>query len=175
MLQQAAPAATAAEEVSRTMDAAADGHVHISNISGSVSVSGWSRNEVEVTGEIGPKVEELIFGERTKIVIDSSEERIKTEFDGVKRTFIPLHAVLRIDEVEKAGRGRITPGAGKVATFPMAMVGPGKPAADEPPWTTTRSAPSSFSARKKVVSMLTFGPPRVPAKKRWMTSSLGMR
>jgi DUF4097 and DUF4098 domain-containing protein YvlB len=54
-------AAAAAEEVNRTMDAAPDGHVHISNISGSVSVSGWSRDEVEVTGKIGPKVEELIF------------------------------------------------------------------------------------------------------------------
>ena len=53
--------AVTAEEVSRSMDASPDGHVHISNISGSVSVTGWSRNEVEVTGEIGPKVEELIF------------------------------------------------------------------------------------------------------------------
>jgi DUF4097 and DUF4098 domain-containing protein YvlB len=54
-------ATVAAEEVNRTLDASADGHVHISNISGSVSVSGWSRDQVEVTGEIGPKVEELIF------------------------------------------------------------------------------------------------------------------
>ena len=77
------------------------------------------------------EVEELLFGERSKLLIDSSEERLKTEFEGVKRTFIPLHAVLRIDEVEKAGRGRITTGAGKVAPFPMAMVGPGKPKADE--------------------------------------------
>jgi len=71
------------------------------------------------------EVEELLFGERSKLLIDSSEERLKTEFDGVKRTFIPLHAVLRIDEVEKAGRGRITDGSGKIATFPMTMVGPG--------------------------------------------------
>lgn len=50
----------AAEDVNRTLDAAADGHVHISNISGSVTVVGWSRDQVEVTGKIGPKVEELI-------------------------------------------------------------------------------------------------------------------
>ena len=64
--------AAAAEEVNRKMDAAADGHVHISNISGSVTVSVWSRNEVEVTGEIGPKVEELIFersGDRITIKV----------------------------------------------------------------------------------------------------------
>lgn len=51
----------AAEEVDRTLDAAADGHVWVSNISGSVTINGWSRNEVEVTGELGRKVEELIF------------------------------------------------------------------------------------------------------------------
>lgn len=50
-----------AEEVDRKLDAAADGHVDISNISGSIAVSGWSRSEVEVTGELGRNVEELIF------------------------------------------------------------------------------------------------------------------
>ena len=49
-----------AEEVDRTVDAAADGHVHVSNIAGEVTISGWSRNEVEVTGELGRNVEELI-------------------------------------------------------------------------------------------------------------------
>ena len=53
-------APVAAEEVDRTIDAARDGHVHISNISGSVAVSGWSNSEVRVTGEIGRNVEELI-------------------------------------------------------------------------------------------------------------------
>ncbi len=66
------------------------------------------------------EVEQLVFGERSKILIDSSEERLKTEFDGVKRTFIPLHAIVRIDEVDKAGRGRITTGDGKIASFPVA-------------------------------------------------------
>ena len=50
-----------AEEVDKTLDAASDGHVHVSNISGSVAISGWSRSEVEVTGVLGRKVEELIF------------------------------------------------------------------------------------------------------------------
>lgn len=55
----AAPAA--AEEVDRTLDAAADGSVYISNISGTVVVEGWRRNEVRVTGQLGKNVEELIF------------------------------------------------------------------------------------------------------------------
>ena len=50
-----------AEEVNRTLDAAADGTVHVSNIAGEVIVVGWSRSEVEVTGELGRSVEELIF------------------------------------------------------------------------------------------------------------------
>ena len=49
-----------AEEIDRRIDAAADGHVHVSNIAGEVTISGWSRNEVEVTGELGRNVEELI-------------------------------------------------------------------------------------------------------------------
>ena len=71
------------------------------------------------------EIEELVFGERSKLLIDSSEERLKTEFEGVRRTSVPLHAVLRIDEVAKAGRGRITSGEGKVANFPMTVVPPG--------------------------------------------------
>jgi DUF4097 and DUF4098 domain-containing protein YvlB len=51
----------AAEEVNKTLDAASDGQVNVSNISGSITVNGWSRNEVEVTGELGRNVEELIF------------------------------------------------------------------------------------------------------------------
>jgi hypothetical protein len=77
------------------------------------------------------EVEELLFGERTKLLIDSSEERLKNEFDGVRRTFIPLHSVIRIDEVDKAGRGRITSGDGKVANFPMTYVPQNRPSTDK--------------------------------------------
>ena len=54
-----------AKDVDERMDAASDGHVDVSNIAGSIVVNGWSRNEVEVTGELGRNVEELIF-ERNK-------------------------------------------------------------------------------------------------------------
>jgi len=70
------------------------------------------------------EVEEILFGERSKLLIDSSEERLKTEFEGVKRTYIPLHSVLRVDEVREAGRGRITAGDGKITSFPMAYPQP---------------------------------------------------
>ena len=70
------------------------------------------------------EIDGLVFGERSKLLIDSSEERLKTEFAGVTRFYVPLHSVLRIDEVEKAGRGRITSGDGKVASFPAPMMVP---------------------------------------------------
>jgi hypothetical protein len=54
------------------------------------------------------EVEELAFGESTKVVIDPSQERLEREFDGVKRTHVPVHAIVRIDEVEKEGVGRIS-------------------------------------------------------------------
>jgi len=62
----------AAEEVDRTLKAARDGAVHISNISGSVTVDGWNRGEVRVKGTIGRNVEELIVerdGDRVTIKV----------------------------------------------------------------------------------------------------------
>ena len=56
------------------------------------------------------EIEEILFGERSKLLIDSSEERLKTEFEGVRRTFIPLHSVLRIDEVERRAADASQPG-----------------------------------------------------------------
>ena len=51
----------AAEEVDKILKAAPDGEVDVSNIAGSVTISGWSRDEVEVTGTLGRNVKELIF------------------------------------------------------------------------------------------------------------------
>ena len=70
------------------------------------------------------EVEELVFGERATVVVDPAEERIKGEFDGVKRTYLPLHSVLRIDEVKKQGVSKITAlegGGANVSQFPMPM------------------------------------------------------
>jgi len=50
-----------AEEIDETLGAAADGRVNVSNIAGEVTIRGWSRNEVEVTGDLGRNVEKLIF------------------------------------------------------------------------------------------------------------------
>lgn len=68
------------------------------------------------------EVEELVFGERSTVVLDPSEERIKSEFAEVKRTYLPLHSVLRIDEVKKQGVSKITAfEGGNVAQFPVPL------------------------------------------------------
>ena len=70
------------------------------------------------------EIEDIIFGERSSVVVDPSEERLKSEFEGVRRTYIPLQAVIRIDEVEREGANKIiaTDGdSGNVATFPLAQ------------------------------------------------------
>lgn len=72
------------------------------------------------------EVEELVFGERTTVVLDPGEERIKSEFTGVKCTMLPMHSILRIDEVKKQGVSKISTieGGGNVTQFPMPMYPP---------------------------------------------------
>ena len=68
------------------------------------------------------EIEGLLFGEKTSVVVDPSEENLKSEFSGVERTYIPMHAVIRIDEVEKTGPGKITEASAsgdKIAPFPV--------------------------------------------------------
>jgi hypothetical protein len=69
------------------------------------------------------EVAEFVFGEQTQLVVDPSEERLKQEFSGVRRTYIPMHAVIRIDEVDKEGVAKIMDKAdGNVSKFPQLMV-----------------------------------------------------
>jgi hypothetical protein len=67
-------------------------------------------------------VEDLLFGEKSRVLVDPGEESLKNEFSGVKRIMIPLHSVVRIDEVDKAGVSRIAGRAGEdttVKSFPF--------------------------------------------------------
>lgn len=70
------------------------------------------------------EVEDYIFGKRSKVVIDPGEDKLRTEFEGVQRSFIPMHTVIRIDEVEKEGVAKITESStGNVMPFPMPVQG----------------------------------------------------
>ena len=70
------------------------------------------------------EVEDIIFGERSRLLIDPSEEKLKSEFSGVKRTHIPIQAVMRIDEVEQAGQNKIIPDSdsnANITPFPVSL------------------------------------------------------
>lgn len=68
------------------------------------------------------EIEDYVFDEKTQVVVDPSEERLKSEFNGVKRSFIPIQAIIRIDEVEKSGVSKISSGD-NITPFPVSMVG----------------------------------------------------
>lgn len=67
------------------------------------------------------EIEEIIFGERNKVVVDPAEEKLKSEFTGVKRSYIPMHSIVRIDEVEKEGPMKISDAKSgdNIAHFPF--------------------------------------------------------
>ena len=80
------------------------------------------------------EVEEFVFGERSQILVDPGEEKLKNEFNGVKRSYIPMQAIIRIDEVDKEGSSKVStaaPAEGNVASFPFAGFPPGQQGGEE--------------------------------------------
>ena len=72
------------------------------------------------------EIEELVFGEKSAVVVDPVEERVKEEFNGVKRTYLPMHSVLRIDEVRKQGVSKVSAiDSSNVTQFPAPIYTPG--------------------------------------------------
>jgi len=53
------------------------------------------------------ELEELVFSNPSSIVVDPSEEKLKAEFADVSRVYIPMHTVLRIDEVKSIGIAKV--------------------------------------------------------------------
>lgn len=74
------------------------------------------------------EVEGLLFGERTTVVVDPAEERLRSEFAGVDATHIPMHAIVRIDQVAKRGAAKISPvsSSEKIRPFPTPVPMPDK-------------------------------------------------
>ncbi|MCP5161552.1 MAG: DUF1820 family protein [Hahellaceae bacterium] len=64
------------------------------------------------------EVEQLLFGERSQLLVDPGEEKLKAEFSGVTRTYIPMNAIIRIDEVEQQGKPKVSAVSGSVTSLP---------------------------------------------------------
>ena len=54
------------------------------------------------------EIEDYLFDQNSQIVLDPGEEKLKSEFKGVNRSYIPINSILRIDEVDKKGSSKIT-------------------------------------------------------------------
>ncbi len=52
-------------------------------------------------------LEDFVFGEKSAIVVDPTEEKLRAEFEGVDRSFVPMHEIIRIDRVKKRGTAKI--------------------------------------------------------------------
>jgi len=83
-------------------------------------------SDLEMYGFI--EVGDIVFNSHSGILVDPAEEKLKTEFAGVKKTFIPMHAIYRIDEVDQEGIAKISeatavPGS-NVHQFPLSAYSP---------------------------------------------------
>jgi hypothetical protein len=70
------------------------------------------------------EVEGILFGERSRIVVDPGEESLRNEFGSVRRLLIPYHAVSRIEEVDQEGAGKVLPLPSAAAPLPALPPGP---------------------------------------------------
>ena len=75
------------------------------------------------------EVSGLVFGEKDAVVIDPTEEKMRDEFDGVEILYLPMHSVLRIEQVRKKGQAviRDRESGEKVTPFPISPGGRSKP------------------------------------------------
>lgn len=47
------------------------------------------------------EIEDLIFGEKSNVLVDPNEDSIKKEFENTKRLYIPIHSIIRVEEIDK--------------------------------------------------------------------------
>ena len=66
------------------------------------------------------EVEEYLFGQKSSVVVDPTEDKLRSEFANVKRSYIPMHHIIRIDEVEQVGQVKSVKaeGGATVSVFP---------------------------------------------------------
>ncbi len=53
------------------------------------------------------EIEEIVFSDSNAVLIDPAEERLRSEFKNVKRSYVPLHSIIRIDEVMQDGIAKL--------------------------------------------------------------------
>jgi DUF4097 and DUF4098 domain-containing protein YvlB len=111
--------ALAGSPISERAPADSTGHVEISNTAGSVEVSGWARNEVEVTGTLGDGVERLEFARsgkltRVKVILPDRSSRVGSTQLVVK---VPAASSLFVNTVSADVRAQGVRGSQRLQTI----------------------------------------------------------
>ena len=67
------------------------------------------------------EVSGLEFGDKDSLVVDPTEEKVRDEFDGVEILHLPMHSVLRVEQVKQKGTAviRDRESGEKVTPFPI--------------------------------------------------------
>jgi hypothetical protein len=79
-------------------------------------------SEVCTSGLLGfVEVSGLEFGEKDSLVVDPTEEKVRDEFEGVEILHLPMHSVLRVEQVKQKGTAviRDRESGEKVTPFPI--------------------------------------------------------
>ncbi|MGB0663486.1 MAG: DUF1820 family protein [Pontibacterium sp.] len=64
------------------------------------------------------QVEAFVFGNRSELLVDPGEEKLKQEFADVKCSYIPMQSIVRIDEVKREGVSKVAKAKAVVTPLP---------------------------------------------------------
>jgi hypothetical protein len=65
-------------------------------------------------------VADLVFDSMDSVLVDPTEERLKEEFNGTQALHLPMHSIVRVEEVAERGTAKIRDAASgeKIMPFP---------------------------------------------------------
>lgn len=81
-----------------------------------VSGSDLSYGFIEISG--------LVFEPEDSLVIDPTEERLREEFEDVEVLHLPMHSVIRVEQVKKRGACVIRDSKSGEKVTPLPLAGP---------------------------------------------------
>jgi len=70
------------------------------------------------------EISDLVFEADDSVVIDPTEERLREEFADVERIHLPMHAVIRVEQVRKRGTCAIRDSKSGEKVTPLPLDGP---------------------------------------------------
>ncbi|RFF26831.1 MULTISPECIES: DUF1820 family protein [unclassified Wenzhouxiangella] len=70
------------------------------------------------------EISELVFETDDSVVIDPTEERLREEFADVEVLHLPMHSVIRVEEVKKRGTAAIRDSKSGEKVTPLPVHGP---------------------------------------------------